>query len=73
MSVAKRSKKHGRNAARCKAYRSSFRREHNKITKLNKRLRHHPNDLCAVEALKLVKAKLYGARSGSAHSGSTTK
>ena len=63
--TGKKGRKVGRNAAKCKAYRASFRREHNKMKKLKTRIENHPNDLCAQEAMKVLKARLYSAKGGS--------
>ena len=46
-------KKHGRNAAKCKHYRD-YRSHTNKLTKLRAHLRAHPTDTCAVTALILL-------------------
>lgn len=48
----KKSKKAGRQADECKAYRGSGRLSRNKVRKMQARLKTHPNDKVALEALK---------------------
>lgn len=57
---SKKNRKAGRNSVFCKHYAATFKGEKNKILKLEKRLRNHPNDECAVKALALTKALVYG-------------
>lgn len=45
----------GRNKRKCKIYQDSKRRERNKMRKLKKRLRTHPNDTCITVALARIK------------------
>lgn len=58
--VSKKSRKAGRNAAACKAYRDSNRRERNKIVKLKKHLTRFPGDAGARDAIKRCEAAIRG-------------
>jgi hypothetical protein len=53
--IKKKNRKHGRNAQFCTFYRNSGRRDRNKLVKLLRRLRHHPNDLVAVQAAERIR------------------
>lgn len=57
---SKKNRKVGRNSVSCAYYRKTFKGEKNKILKLEKRLRTHPNDESAIKALALTKALVYG-------------
>lgn len=48
--VAKKQRKHGRNAAYCKFYKDTNRREKNKMTKLARHLEKFPDDPIAMAA-----------------------
>lgn len=58
----KKGRKVGRNAVRCKAYRTSQRREFNKARRIIKVLRKHPNNKPGWEALKRLAGVLYTAQ-----------
>lgn len=58
--VSKKSRKAGRNAVACKAYRDSNRRERNKIVRLKKHLIRFPDDVGAVAAIKRCEATIRG-------------
>ncbi len=53
-------RKIGRNANRCKAYKLSHTREHNKLARLAKRLLTHPHDTVAAAAVARCKATIRG-------------
>lgn len=50
------SNKSGRNAVFCKFYALTHRREKNKLVRVKKHLVRHPNDRCAEECAKVLKA-----------------
>ena len=50
---SKKSKKHDRNRAECKAYSNSNRREKNKLAKLKKHLLRFPDDEAAKKAVEV--------------------
>lgn len=56
----KKGRKIGRNAAWCKRYALSHRREHNKIRRLKKRLTKFPNDKSAIAAMDLCRSLIRG-------------
>lgn len=58
MATQKKGAKVGRNQDACKAYRTSQNYDKNKIRKLRKRFRHHPNDESAIAAWKIAHARL---------------
>ena len=45
-------KKHGRSKEKCLAYKARGQRERNKLRKLHKHVRKHPNDKAAWETIK---------------------
>lgn len=55
----KQSRKVGKNAARCAAYRTKQRCEFNKARRLKHYVRKHPQDLVAVAAIERLKKVLY--------------
>lgn len=59
-SEGKKSRKAGRNANRCKAYKLSNTRERNKMKRLAKHLLRFPGDMVAVEARKLTQITVRG-------------
>lgn len=48
---SKKQRKVGRNAEFCKFYRLTHRRERNKLVRLEKHMKRHPNDKCAQKAV----------------------
>ena len=53
-------RKVARNALYCKFYRSTNRREKNKVIRLKKRIANHPNDLVAKIALEKAHSLIRG-------------
>lgn len=62
MAEGKKGRKVGRNKERCKAYRTSQRREFNKARRLIKHLRVHRNNESGWAALEKLDGILYGAQ-----------
>lgn len=58
--TSKNQRKYGRNAAYCKAYRLSNRREHNKIRRLNSHLKRFPDDKVALLSVESCKKTIRG-------------
>lgn len=57
---SKKSRKWGRNAMSCLAYRNSHRREHNKLKRLKKRLAKFPEDKAALAAVERCMVAIRG-------------
>ena len=51
-------RKIGRMVKKCELYRQEKRREKNKVKKLTKYLKNHPNNLVALEAMKRYQAMI---------------
>lgn len=58
--ASKKQRKHGRNAIFCKAYKSTSRREKNKLKKLEKHLAVFVDDYVAKHALAACKKIVFG-------------
>jgi len=54
----RKTRKYGRNKAACEYYKNTHQRENNKLNKMEKRLKSHPNDKGAQEVVKKLKKVL---------------